>query len=222
MSPVVRDHLSIGLDHHMQFKYQPDMEFVQQCMTDEALTQWAAGNLTASSRQQALVHIADCEDCRRAVSSLVQIAVGTDSATDRKSSHNDKQLIGRFEVQQVIGRGGMGMVVAAYDPLLDRHVALKVVAATASGDQLIEFEARLQREAQVLAAFRHGNVVAVHEAGRNADRFFMVLDLVDGQSLRTWLQIDQPTWRDALAILLQAGRAGSTARCWHSASRYQT
>nr|WP_276604722.1 protein kinase [Nannocystis sp. RBIL2] len=70
--------------------------------------------------------------------------------------------IGRFQIQRMLGSGGMGVVYAATDPQLGRTVALKLIQPTTAGEHATE---RLLREAQAMARLQHPNVVAVHEAG---------------------------------------------------------
>src|SRR5260221_11325946 len=79
--------------------------------------------------------------------------------------------LGRFVVLGLIGRGAMGEVYGAYDPELDRKIAIKLVRARAgrSGD-LGESRVRLMREAQATAKITHPNVVAVYDAGTFQDR----------------------------------------------------
>src|SRR6185369_15418592 len=87
----------------------------------------------------------------------------------------------RYVVLRPLGRGGMGAVYAARDTVLGRDVALKVSnAAVATGD----LEARLKREAQVLARLEHPGIVPVHDAGILEDgRAFYVMKLVHGETL---------------------------------------
>src|SRR5262245_10648204 len=74
--------------------------------------------------------------------------------------------VGRFVVLDALGEGGMGVVFSAYDPQLDRKVAIKLVRAASSSEQT---RARLLREAQAMAKINHPNVVKVHEAGTFGD-----------------------------------------------------
>lgn len=88
----------------------------------------------------------------------------------------------RYDIQSLIGRGGMGAVYRAIDRRLDREVALKVSNAVAPGGSLDE---RLRREAVVLARLEHPGIVPVHDAGELADgRWFYVMKLVRGQTLK--------------------------------------
>jgi eukaryotic-like serine/threonine-protein kinase len=116
-------------------------------------------------------------------------------------------LMGRYVVLSELGRGGMSVVYAAYDPELDRRVALKVVRA----DQLsATHRARLHREAQALARLSHPSVVTVFDVGDLATDTFVAMELVDGVSLRDWLK--QPhTWREVVRVVVAAGRGLAAA-----------
>ncbi|HEY5952544.1 MAG TPA: serine/threonine-protein kinase [Kofleriaceae bacterium] len=120
--------------------------------------------------------------------------------------------IERFMVLAKLGEGGMGTVYAAYDSLLDRKVAVKVVradrrhalATVSPRDQLL-------REAQAMGRLAHPNVVAVHEVGEVADSIYIVIELVDGTTLDRWLKERQRSWQDIVAAFCQAGRGLAAA-----------
>ncbi|MCH9685120.1 MAG: serine/threonine protein kinase, partial [Deltaproteobacteria bacterium] len=123
--------------------------------------------------------------------------------------------VGRYLVVDALGAGAMGEVFSAYDPELDRKVALKLVKF-GSHEDVDKARIRLLREAQALAKLSHPNVVAVHDAGTLGDRVFIAMEYVDGQTFRRWLNDRQErdpnaTWREALALLLQAGRGLAAA-----------
>src|SRR5262245_30713474 len=93
--------------------------------------------------------------------------------------------IDRFVVLDLLGAGGMGVVIAAYDPELDRKVALKLLrpnpgARTPTAEQ----RARAVREAQAMARLSHPNVITVHDVGTVAGSVFIAMELVDGGTLR--------------------------------------
>ena len=113
--------------------------------------------------------------------------------------------IGRFEVQGVLGEGGMGVVYEARDPDLDRTVAIKLIHAPDTHHSL-----RLLREAQALARLQHPNVVAVHEVGRHGEEVFVAMERIDGTSLD---RIEPPPadWRVVLALFLQAAHGLAAA-----------
>src|SRR5215475_15747322 len=82
--------------------------------------------------------------------------------------------IGRYLVIELVGRGAMGDVYAAYDPELDRKVAAKLLQVTDGGKgDIAEQKARLLREAQAIARLSHPNVVVVHDVGSFGERVFI-------------------------------------------------
>src|SRR4051794_9501939 len=113
--------------------------------------------------------------------------------------------IGRYVALGLLGRGGMGEVYAAYDPELDRKIAVKLlrargVATTAAG------RTRLLREAQAIARLSHPNVVVVYDVGTFQDTVFIAMEFVEGNTLGYWLQAKQRPWREVLDVFLLAGR----------------
>ena len=114
--------------------------------------------------------------------------------------------IGRYIVLGKLGEGGMGTVASAYDPELDRKVALKLVR----GDGDAEGAARLLREARALARLRHPNVVVVHDVGEYERGVWIAMELVDGVTLREWMH-SRPGWRDVLRMFCAAGQGLAAA-----------
>jgi hypothetical protein len=92
----------------------------------------------------------------------------------------------RYRIERQIGRGGMGTVHAALDLLLQRWVAVKVLRDDVMS--MPEATARFQREARAAAAFSHPNVVTVHDVGVSAGHPFLVMELLDGPTLRDVLR----------------------------------
>jgi tetratricopeptide (TPR) repeat protein len=117
-------------------------------------------------------------------------------------------LLGHFEILERIGSGGMGDVYAARDTTLDRKVAVKVLRQEPFRGE--ERRARFLREAQALGKVIHANVVTVYEAGEQRGRLYIAMELIDGQTLRAWLETPRP-WRDVLARLIPAGRGLAAA-----------
>ena len=115
--------------------------------------------------------------------------------------------IARFLVVDELGAGGMGRVYAAYDPELDRKVALKLVHRRDSADS----EARLQREAQAMARLSHPNVVTVYEVGSHAGQLFIAMELVAGENLAAWLAAATRPWQVVLAMFRAAGEGLAAA-----------
>jgi len=113
------------------------------------------------------------------------------------------QRLGRFVIEQTLGAGGMGIVVEARDPDLDRTVAIKVLHA---GTRDRARQERLIREARALARIAHPNVVTVHEVGEHDGQMFIVMERIDGPSLRAWLAEAPRTVEATLDILAGAAR----------------
>ncbi len=111
--------------------------------------------------------------------------------------------IGRYVVTRELGRGGMGRVLSAVDPRLERKVAIKVLHRAHAGTRPLQ--ARLLREGQALARLSHPNVVQVFEAGRIGDDIFIAMESIDGPTLRQW---QSAAGRDATAILAMYRAAG--------------
>jgi tetratricopeptide (TPR) repeat protein len=115
--------------------------------------------------------------------------------------------LGRFEILGSLGRGGMGEVLEARDPTLDRVVALKLLR----GDTAT-LQPRLVREAQALARLSHPNVVQVYEVGLVDDRAFVAMERLRGQTLHAW----QQTPRSAAACLAAYRQAGAGLSAAHA------
>jgi serine/threonine-protein kinase len=109
-------------------------------------------------------------------------------------------LAGRYQLERRLGRGGMGTVYVALDTSLDRRVAAKLVREDLVG--LPGAAERFQREARAAASFSHPNVVTVHDFGVTGRHAFLVMELLDGQTLRDTLRIEERIdYQRALAIL---------------------
>ncbi|MCA9636215.1 MAG: serine/threonine protein kinase, partial [Myxococcales bacterium] len=111
--------------------------------------------------------------------------------------------IGRYMVIRPLGAGGMGVVVEAYDPELDRRVAIKLLKPDRGGG---ESQARLLREAQAMARLSHPNVVQVHDVGMVGDQVFVAMELIRGQTLAHWLSERPRGWREVVRQFIEAAR----------------
>jgi serine/threonine-protein kinase len=139
--------------------------------------------------------------------------LGTEPSTRSALLQADVEpVLGRYEVIEEVGVGGMGRVYRARDPRLDREVALKVtrlhVSPGSSGS--VNLVARLKREAQAMAQLSHPNVVPVYDVERVTsdfgDSLFIAMELVRGRTLKRWLRDDHPSQAEILEAFGQAGR----------------
>ena len=110
--------------------------------------------------------------------------------------------IGGFMILRKLGEGGMGVVYAAYDPRLDRNVALKVIHPKRTNAAALS---RFIREAKGLGRISHPNVVQVHESGIHRGGMYIAMEYVPGLTLQRWLE-PKRDWREVLDVLIQAGR----------------
>lgn len=120
------------------------------------------------------------------------------------------ERVGRYLVLEALASGGMSIVYVAYDPELDRRVALKVMRPDV-GELPEKAQARLLREAQAMARLTHPNVVRVYDVGVIEQRVYMAMELVDGVTLRDWLKERSRTWREIVDVLVRAGRGLAAA-----------
>ena len=106
----------------------------------------------------------------------------------------------------------MGVVYVAFDPQLDRKVALKILRSDVlSSAKRYEFQARMVREAQAMARLSHPNVVAVHDVGALGRLIFVAMDFIEGPTLGVWLKEKPRTWQEILKVLMGAGRGLAAA-----------
>ncbi len=120
--------------------------------------------------------------------------------------------VGRYLLIALLGRGGMGEIYAAYDPELDRRIAIKLLnVEPESGGTPAEARTRLLREAKAIARLSHPNVVVVFDAGSFGERLFIAMELVEGETLSSWLQARPRSWREVRDVFVAAGRGLAAA-----------
>ena len=122
------------------------------------------------------------------------------------------ESLGRYVVLGLLGRGGMGEVYAAYDPELDRKIAVKLLrAGGGTGTIGSDGRTRLLREAQAIARLSHPNVVVVYDVGTFKESIFIAMEFVEGNTIGYWLQAADHKWREVLDVYLAAGRGLAAA-----------
>ncbi|WP_224244383.1 serine/threonine-protein kinase [Hyalangium gracile] len=129
------------------------------------------------------------------------VALGTGLVLERGTR------IERYLILKPVGQGGIGVVYAAYDPELDRKVALKLLRPDKHSPGVSDAAAGLLREAQAMARVSHPNVIAVHDVGTVDGRVFIAMEFIQGQNLHDWVrQKPPPTPREVLRVFSQAGQ----------------
>jgi tetratricopeptide (TPR) repeat protein/tRNA A-37 threonylcarbamoyl transferase component Bud32 len=116
----------------------------------------------------------------------------------------------RYILLKPVGQGGMGVVYAAYDPDLDRKVALKLLLPQRLEEDGPGGRAGLLREAKALASVSHPNVIPVYGVGTFEDQVFVAMEFVQGESLWRWLN-RRPRWGEVLRVFQEAGRGLAAA-----------
>jgi serine/threonine protein kinase len=130
----------------------------------------------------------------------------SDGSGDASAILERGATVGRYLILGQLGAGGMGVVYSAYDPELERKVAIKILRREGASDQ-----SRMRREAQAMARLQHPNVIAVYDVGLFADRVFVAMELVDGTTLTEWLEAAPRPWLEIVAVMSQAGRGLAAA-----------
>lgn len=130
---------------------------------------------------------------------------GLTGAPAAPTDPKDPERVGRFRILDRLGAGGMGVVYSAYDPELDRKVALKLLRPDLAEDASrgSTGTSRLQREAQAMARLNHPNVVTVHEVGRYEEQVFVAMEFVDGTTLREWAK-EAHDWQEIVRVYCDA------------------
>jgi len=93
--------------------------------------------------------------------------------------------LGRYDIVRVLGKGAMGTVYEARDPVLDRRVAIKTIAVHGlSAEGVRDYEIRFRTEARSCARLQHPNIVSVYDSGRDGETAYLVMEYVEGQDLK--------------------------------------
>jgi eukaryotic-like serine/threonine-protein kinase len=197
----------------------------EDCLAERTIADLATGRLETSARAAAAAHVDGCATCRARVAdasssaaggtNLVATALHSGAYVPRPRAGPEPAplargtTVGRYTILDLVGKGGMGEVYAAYDPELDRRIALKLLRAELELHEN-RAEARLLREAKAIARVSHANVVTVHDTGTFGGRVFIAMEFVDGATLRDWLDA-RPRGRDEILRVFVAAARGLDA-----------
>jgi formylglycine-generating enzyme required for sulfatase activity len=123
------------------------------------------------------------------------------------------EALGRYIVIERLGAGAMGVVYAAYDPELDRKVAIKILRSQEGGGETREIRrrARLEREAKAIAKLAHPHVVSIFDVGVDKGRVFLAMEYLGGGTLRAWLGEKKRPWREVVKMFVAVGRGLAAA-----------
>jgi WD40 repeat protein len=153
--------------------------------SDEDLTSYATGRISAADAERLETHLLGCDECGRRLDQinvaddpLLSVLRGVEAASSTPQAAPEQ--FGRYEILAQIGRGGMGVVYRAFDPQLQRPVALKVIAP---GRLRAEEGPRFRREAEAAARLQHANIVQIFDFGQHQGAPFCAFELVSGGGL---------------------------------------
>ncbi len=185
------------------------------CPDDNALVAFVEGSLPPAHRDAVAAHIDGCPMCRALAVEAVEPELettelyGAPYGTTRAAAVPPPargESLDRFIVLGTLGSGGLGDVFLAYDPKLDRRVAVKLLRSPGTTPELVDqMHRRLGREARALAKLAHPNVVHVYDVGRDGDRVFIAMEYVPGGTLGPWLAQRGRTWSQVRDLMVMAG-----------------
>ncbi len=188
------------------------------CPGENTIADYLRGSLAPEAMARMEEHLDGCAECRWLVAELARPCSSSAGAPTEVMSTEPRgsdeapltrgTAVGRYLIVERIGAGGMGIVYAAYDPELDRKIAIKLLRS--AGD----LQVRLLREARSVARLSHPNVIAVFDVGLYDDRVFLAMELLSGGTLRSWSREGKRSWKECLAQFIKAGRGLEAA---HSA-----
>ncbi|HVS13206.1 MAG TPA: protein kinase [Thermoanaerobaculia bacterium] len=164
-----------------------------ECGADDELRSLVFSLLLAEERTGPFDRIAD--DLGALCAEIVTMSQGAEGTVGERPPARIEagDSVGRYEVRELLGVGGMGEVYRGFDPRLQRDVAIKVIARRiGAGADVIE---RFEGEARAASSLNHPNIVTVHDFGEHAGRPFLVMELVEGKSLRELLGEPLPVGR---------------------------
>ncbi len=194
------------------------------CPSDDRIAAFVEGALRSDDAAALRAHLDGCEACAELVADYAE-AFGLPSA-DQPSTHPPSQvgdagergpdldlhegdMFDRYVVLMLAGRGGMGEVYVAYDPTLDRKLALKIVRPSRTPDE--SAQERLLAEARRAAAVTHDNLVPIYDVGFARGRAYIAMEYVEGPSLAQWLRTDSPTPTQIVDVFVGAARGLAAA-----------
>ncbi len=193
------------------------------CPDENSLVAFASGTLDPASHAELARHVDGCDECAAMVQDAAQVVDEVEASPGFASQRTapapppaaDVTLargtnVGRYVVVDLLGAGGIGRVYTAYDPELDRRVAIKLLKHP-GGVADVEAERWLLREAQAMAQLSHTHVVPVYDVGTHAGQVFVAMKLVRGGTLRAWLRAEPRRWTQVRDVAVSAGEGLAAA-----------
>ena len=199
------------------------------CPSDDRIAAFVEGALSSEDAVALRAHLDGCEACAELVADYAE-AFGLPTA-DLPSTHppsqpaarrdaparprgsdldlSEGEMCDRYVVLMLAGRGGMGEVYVAYDPTLDRKLALKIVRPSRAPDG--KAQDRLLAEARRAAAVTHDNLVPIYDVGFARGRAYIAMEYVEGHSLAQWLRTSARSPAEIRDVFVGAARGLAAA-----------
>ncbi len=175
------------------------------CPDDEELARYVDGDIEAALQKHITEHLEQCDACEELIGALAR---DLDEAQHTQTIPQTR--ISRFVVLRPIAAGATSVVYKAYDPKLDRNVALKILRTEVSADD-DQVRGFLLREAQAIARVRHPSVISVYDIGEFEKRIFIAMEYVPSVTLTQWLKNNKPPWPKTLALFKRAAEGLAAA-----------
>lgn len=166
------------------------------CLGNEALKQEIERLLSSDERLQTFWESSPSSEAAELLSESEQLEAGT-------------QLAGRYEIGSPIGTGGMAEVYQGQDLRLGRQVAVKVLPPQFAADE--RAVSRFEREARILASLNHPNILSIHDYDNQDGRYFVVTELLNGETLRDYLIRRTVPWQKSVEIISAVAEGLSAA-----------
>ncbi len=180
------------------------------CPDEHAFSALLQGTLDEGERRALHEHLDGCGRCSELMDELGRLLASEPGPREeqpaRGSEGRGERVGGRYELLRLVGAGGMGAIHEAHDEALGRKVAIKLLRPDLLDPGVRDdCSARLLREARLLAAVHHPNVLAIYDVGIWKDQVFLAIQYVEGTTVRQWIEQEHPSWPRVLDVYLRVG-----------------
>jgi Protein kinase domain len=186
-------------------KLEPAASPAIPCLDENGVALYLAEETRDDEREAVRGHLDTCDQCRELVAGLVRTLVVAEPDEQPAKTLPRGTNLARYVVLDPIGRGGMGVVYSAYDPELDRKVALKLLRPDLRTSAAGPGRSQLLAEAQAMARLSHPNIITIFDVGTWQEEVFFAMEFVNGQTLRTAQVGSEVRPRRLLDLYLAAG-----------------
>ena len=188
----------------------PAPDLAPECLDENEVARHLAGLGTEQERARVGEHLDSCERCSELLSALVRTMVAPEPDEWPQKTIPRGTNLGRYVLLDPVGKGGMGVVYGAFDPELDRKVAVKFLRGGPGGGGSAA-RSQVLAEAQAIARLSHPNIITVHDVGTFGGEVFFAMEYVKGETLRRAQRPGRAGLQHTLALYLAAGEGLAAA-----------